>query len=72
MRFFHGKWTNAVFSAVWIFVNTVIPFLLGKRWETILRDMPIAFSVVLAILGGAVLAYQVSKMLLEVKKYAIA
>ena len=38
----------------------------------ILREMPIAFSVVIAILGGAVLAYQVSKMLSEVKKYAIA
>lgn len=72
MRFFHGKWVNAVFSVVWIFVNTVIPFLLGKKWEMILRDMPTAFSVVLAILGGALLAYQVSKMLSEVKKYAIA
>lgn len=72
MRFLHGKWVNAVFSAVWVFVNTVIPFLLGEKWEMILREMPIAFSVVLAILGGAVLAYQVSKMLSEVKKYAIA
>lgn len=71
-RFLHSKWVNAVFSVAWVFVNTVIPFLLGAKWETILRDMPIVFSVVLAILGGAVLAYQVSKMLLEVKKYAIA
>ena len=63
MRFLHGKWVNAVFSAVWVFVNTVIPFLLGEKWEMILSEMPIAFSVVLAILGGAVLAYQVSKML---------
>lgn len=72
MRLLHGKWVNAVFSAVWVFVNTVIPFSLGEKWEMILREMPIAFSVVLAILGGAVLAYQVSKMLSEVKKYAIA
>lgn len=71
-RFLHGKWVYAVFSAVWVFVNIVIPFLLGEKWEMILREMPIAFSVVIAILGGAVLAYQVSKMLSEVKKYAIA
>ncbi|MFD0678991.1 MULTISPECIES: hypothetical protein [unclassified Paenibacillus] len=72
MRFLHGKWVNAVFSAVWVFVNIVIPFSLGQKWETILREMPIAFSVVLAVLGGAALAYQISKMMSEVKKYAIS
>ena len=72
MRFLHGKWVNAVFSAGWVFVNIVIPFSLGEKWEAILREMPIAFSLVLAILGGVALAYQISKMLSEVKKYAIA
>ncbi|WP_202081733.1 hypothetical protein [Caldalkalibacillus salinus] len=72
MRFLHGTWVNVVFSAVWVFVNIIIPFSLGQEWEAILREMPIAFSVVLAVLGGAALAYQISKMLSEVKKYAIA
>jgi hypothetical protein len=72
MRFLHGKWVNAVFSAVWVFVNIVIPFSLGEKWEAILREIPIVFSVVLAVLGGAALAYQISKMLSEVKKYAVA
>ncbi|MVO99213.1 hypothetical protein [Paenibacillus lutrae] len=72
LRFLHGKWVNALFSAVWVFVNIVIPFSLGEKWETTLREMPIAFSVVLAVLGGAALSYQISKMMAGVKKYAIA
>ena len=71
MRFLHGKWVNASFSAVWVFVNIALPFSLGEKWEAILREMPIAFSVALAVLGAAVLAYQISKMLSEVKKYAV-
>lgn len=72
MRFLHGKWVNAVFSTVWVFVNIALPFSLGERWETILREMPIVFSILLAVLGAVVLVYQISKMLSEVKKYAVA
>lgn len=72
MRFLHGKWVNAVFAAVWVFVNIALPFSLGEKWEAILREMPIAFSVGLAVLGAAVLAYQIAKMLSEGKKYAVA
>lgn len=72
IRFFHGKWIYVMFSAVWMLVNIVIPFLLGEKWEILLRNMPIALSVVLAFLGGIVLIYSVSKMLLEVKKYVVA
>lgn len=72
MRFLHGKWVIAVFSAAWVFVNIALPFSLGEWWEEILREMPIAFSVALAVLGVSVLVYQISKMLSEVKKYAVA
>jgi hypothetical protein len=69
--FFHGRWVNVVFSGVWIFVNILIPFSLQQRWEVVLRKIPIAFSVGLAVLGAVALIYQISKML-EVKRYAIA
>lgn len=72
LRYLHGKWVNAVFSAVWVFANIVTPFLLGEKWETVLREIPIALSILFAIFGLAVLAYQISKMLSEVKKYANA
>ncbi|MFX3635569.1 MAG: hypothetical protein ACE3L7_00640 [Candidatus Pristimantibacillus sp.] len=72
MRFLHGKWVNAIFSAGWVFINIVIPFSLEERWEAILREIPIALSVLLAVLGAAALVYQISKMLLEVKRYAVA
>lgn len=72
MRFLHGKWVNAVFAAGWVFVNIALPFSLGEEWEAVLREMPIAFSLAIAVLGAAALAYQISKMLSEVKKYAVA
>ncbi|MFC4305299.1 hypothetical protein [Cohnella boryungensis] len=72
MRFLHNKWVIAVYSAAWVFVNTALPFSLGEKWEAILREIPIVFSASLAIFGAAVLVYQISKMLSEVKKYAVA
>lgn len=72
MRLFHGKWVNAMFSAVWVFANTVVPFSLGERWEMFLLEVPTAFSVALAVTGGAILICQTTKMLSEVKKYAVA
>lgn len=72
MRFLHGNWVTAAFSAGWAFVNIALPFSLGEKWEAILREMPIAFSVALAVIGVATLASQISKMLSEVKKYAVA
>lgn len=72
MRFLRGKWVNAAFSAVWMFVNIALPFSLSEEWEAVLRKMPIAFSVALAVLGAAALAYQISKMLSEGTKYAVA
>lgn len=72
MHMLHGKWVNAAFSAAWVFVNIALPFSFGDKWEAILREMPLAFSIVLAVLGAAVLAYQISNMLREVKNDAVA
>lgn len=68
----HGKWVHAAFSAAWVFVNIALPFSLGEKWEAILREMPIAFSTVLAVFGAAALACQISNMLREVKNHAVA
>jgi hypothetical protein len=72
MRVFRGKWVNAIYSAIWVFVNIALPFSLGDRWEKILGNVPMAISILIAAIGAAVLAYQISKMLSEVKKYALA
>ena len=72
MRVIRGKWTNAVYSAVWVFVNTLLPLSLGETWENLLLEMPLALSLALAVASILVFAYQVSKMLSEVKKYAVA
>jgi hypothetical protein len=72
LRFVRGQWANAIFSALWVFANIALPFALGKQWETALRGAPIALSVALAAVGAVILAYQISKMLSEVKTYAHA
>ena len=72
MRIFRGKWLNAVYSAVWIFANIVLPALLGNRWEKFLGNIPIAISLAVTIAFAAVFVLQISRMLSEVKKYALA
>jgi len=72
MRFLKNKWANAFFSAAWIFINIAFPFSLGDKWEKVLGTIPIAISVIVAVIGAAVFAYHVSKMLSEVDKYALA
>lgn len=72
MHVVHGKWVHATFSAVWVFVNIALPVSLGDQWEALLREMPIAFSIVLAVLGAAAFACQISNMLRGVKKHAVA
>lgn len=72
MRWLHGKWVNAAFSTVWVFVNILLPFLFGSKWESMIREMPIVISVTIAVLGALILVWQISKMLAEEKKYAAA
>jgi hypothetical protein len=72
IRFMRNNWLCAAFSAVWIFVNIALSFSFNKRWETFLSGVPIAISAIIAIIGAALFVYQISKMLSEVEKYAVA
>jgi hypothetical protein len=66
------KWTTAIFSAAWVFINAAIPFTFRERWEKLLADVPIAISLAICAAGLVVLALQIKNMLSEVKKYAVA
>ncbi|RKN80610.1 hypothetical protein [Paenibacillus ginsengarvi] len=68
----HSNWVHAAFSAAWVIANVALPFALGEKWEAILREMPIALSFVFSVFGAAALAWQLSNMLREVQKHAIA
>ena len=72
MRVSRGKWASAVYSAAWIFLNLALMSMLGEKWEKILGSIPVMLSVAACVLGAVVLAYQISRMLSEVDKYAIA
>ena len=67
-----GKWTLAVFSAAWVFLNLAIPFTLGRSWEMILSTVPIAASAVIAVLCAAGLVFQIQRILMGGRKYAAA
>jgi hypothetical protein len=70
MRFFRGKWVSAVYSAVWVFMSILFPFTFNEKWETALSGKPIVLSV--AVVGAALLVYQISRILSEVEKYVVA
>jgi len=72
MRYLRNTWANAVYSAAWVIVNLTFPVLFGGRWEKVLGSIPIAISLAVASACAAVFAVQISKMLSEVKKYAVA
>lgn len=67
-----SKWAHAALSAAWLFTSITFPFYLGDKWETFLLGVPIGVSLVLALLGGAALAYQIIIMLREVQRHAVA
>jgi hypothetical protein len=72
MRAVRGKWTNAAYASVWIFVNILLPLSLGEAWESLLRTMPLAVSAALAVASILVFGYQISIMPAEGKKHAAA
>ncbi|MCL2082130.1 MAG: hypothetical protein FWH04_02685 [Oscillospiraceae bacterium] len=72
IRYVRKLWANAVFSAAWVFATAALTLSLGKPWETLLSNTPIIISVAVALIGIAFFVYQISKMLSEVDKYAVA
>ncbi|MFP3153525.1 hypothetical protein LQZ18_03695 [Lachnospiraceae bacterium ZAX-1] len=69
-RFARFKWANVVYAAVWVFVNLALPLRIGGAWEKFLAGIPAVVSLGIAIIGAAVILYQIKKMLMEVKPYA--
>jgi len=72
MRYTRRLWANAVFSGAWVFASIALPFSLGKKWEVLLGNTPVIISAIIAVIGATALIYQISKMLSEVEKYAVA
>lgn len=72
MRLSRGKWAAAGYSAAWVSINAALPALFGDRWEQALAGIPVAISIIVAIAAAAVFVYQISRMLSEVKQYALA
>jgi hypothetical protein len=72
MRWLDGKWAIAVFAVAWMFVNLVLPFSLGERWELFLSGLPLVVTIIFATVGAALFMYQTNQMLKEEKRYVIA
>ena len=72
LRWSHSRWIVAVFSIAWVCINLTLPFALGEYWELFLSGLPLAFTVTFMVAAAAVFLYQINKMLMEGKQYAIA
>jgi uncharacterized membrane protein YqjE len=71
-RLSRSKWTNAMYAAIWVFVNLALPVKFGASWENNLANVPVVFSFGVAAVATITLAYLIRKMLMEVKPYARA
>jgi hypothetical protein len=67
-----SQWVHALFAAVWVFANLALPYFWGDQWEALLREMPVIFSIGLAVSGAIILACQLSNMLRGGHTYAAA
>ncbi|MCL2078709.1 MAG: hypothetical protein FWH17_02570 [Oscillospiraceae bacterium] len=77
MRFKKSKWNLMAYSVLWVFISVALPFSQNELWESFLARIPIAVSSAAALIGFALFAFQISKMLVrqpaqEVNKYAHA
>ena len=72
IRLSHSKWTIAVFSIAWVCINLTLPLTLGSNWELFLSGLPLAITIAFMVVVAAVFIYQINKMLMEGKQYAIA
>jgi hypothetical protein len=72
MRVSRVKWLTAAFSAAWVFTNIALPTALVGEWERALAGVPIVLSAAVAAICAAAFAWQISRMLSEVEKYASA
>jgi hypothetical protein len=72
LRFVRHKWAVAVISAAWVLISVIIPVAFGEQWESLLRNVPVAIGITLAVTSMAALAIQIKTMLMEVKRYAVA
>jgi hypothetical protein len=71
-RFVRGKWASAAYSVIWVIFSAEFSLLYRDKWELFLSGFPIAVSTVIALAGIRLFAWQISRMLSEVKKYAVA
>jgi hypothetical protein len=71
-RYARRFWANAVYAAVWIFINLALPLRFGASWERFLANVPIAVSLGMAAICLVILFLQITTMLTEVKAYALA
>ncbi len=67
-----NQWNYPVFSAIWLLATIVVPLSFGEAWESTLREMPLMFSIGLTVIGVGLFVWQISKMLREVTRDAIA
>jgi hypothetical protein len=72
LRHLRGKWGALIFAAVWVFANLALHYTVGASREAFLAEIPLAITLAVTAVGAAALAYQLRKMLLEVKNYAVA
>jgi hypothetical protein len=61
IRRFAGKLTYALAAALWIAIAFGPALLFGDKWELLLSGLPVAVTVVITVLSGALFLYEIKK-----------
>lgn len=64
-KVFRSPWAGAYLSALWVFLNILLPYTFGEAWERILWAIPLPLSLSLSLLGAIIVFLQLRQMLKE-------
>ena len=67
-----NPWAVAVFTALWLTVSLGLPLRYKQDWEGFLANLSVAITGLIALVSLGILVWQISRMLNETRKYAVA
>jgi hypothetical protein len=58
-----GRFTGIAGAAIWLVLGVVPISVFGDRWELLLKGIPVALTIVIAIAGAGLCGYELAKLL---------
>jgi Cu/Ag efflux pump CusA len=63
IRHFPGRFAGIAGAVIWLIFGVVPIAVLGNTWELFLKGIPLAITIVIAIISAALCGYELAKLL---------